>query len=116
MAIDAAADVELKGKHRAKWGNGDYPLMVATFLLPVGQRLVDGAGIGPGVRVLDVAAGTGNASVPAAQRGAHVTASDLTPDLSAAGSRRSDARRDSTSTGSRPMLSSCRSRTVLTTS
>ena len=38
-----------------------------------------------------MAAGTGNASVPAAQRGAHVTASDLTPDLLAAGSRRPDA-------------------------
>jgi SAM-dependent methyltransferase len=91
MTIDAAADTELKAKHRAMWGNGDYPLMVDTFLLPIGQRLVVGAGIGPDVRVLDVAAGTGNASVPAAQRGAHVTASDLTPDLLAAGSRRPEA-------------------------
>lgn len=65
--------------------------MVETFLLPIGQALVDGAGIGAGSRVLDVAAGTGNASVPAAQRGARVTASDLTPDLLAAGSARPDA-------------------------
>lgn len=90
MTVDVA-DTELKAKHRVMWGNGDYPLMVDTFLLPIGQRLVDGAGIAAGARVLDVAAGTGNASVPAAQRGARVTASDLTPDLLAAGSRRPDA-------------------------
>ena len=41
--------------------------------------------------VLDVAAGTGNASIPAAQRGAHVTASDLTPELLQAGARAAEA-------------------------
>lgn len=90
MTIDVA-DTELKAKHRVMWGNGDYPLMVDTFLLPIGQRLVEGADIGAEARVLDVAAGTGNASVPAAKRGARVTASDLTPDLLAAGSRRPGA-------------------------
>ena len=45
----------------------------------------------PGMRVLDVAAGTGNASLPAAQAGADVTASDLTPELLEAGRRRADA-------------------------
>ena len=75
------ADLELKARHRAMWGSGNYPLMVDTFLLPVGERLVDACGIGPGMRVLDVAAGTGNASLPAARRGAAVTASDLTPAL-----------------------------------
>jgi ubiquinone/menaquinone biosynthesis C-methylase UbiE len=85
------ADSELKAKHRAMWGSGDYPLMVDTFLLPIGQRLVDAAGIGEGQKVLDVAAGTGNASIPAAQRGAQVTASDLTPDLLAAGAKRPEA-------------------------
>jgi len=89
--IDVAADAELKAKHRAMWGKGDYPLMVDTFLLPVGRRLAAAAGIETGHRVLDVAAGTGNASVPAAQRGAKVTASDLCPDLLAAGARRPDA-------------------------
>ena len=84
-------DRELKAKHRTMWGKGDYPKMVDTFLLPIGQRLVDAAQLGPGARVLDVAAGTGNASIPAAQRGARVTASDLTPDLLAAGSRRPEA-------------------------
>ena len=85
------ADSELKAKHSAMWGKGDYPRMVDTFLLPVGQRLVDAARIGPGVKVLDVAAGTGNAAIPAAQRGARVTASDLTPELLEAGSRRPEA-------------------------
>jgi SAM-dependent methyltransferase len=84
-------DRDLKARHRVMWGNGDYPKMVDTFSLPVGQALVDGAGISAGARVLDVAAGTGNAAVPAAQRGARVTASDLTPELLAAGSRRPDA-------------------------
>jgi SAM-dependent methyltransferase len=41
--------------------------------------------------VLDVAAGTGNASIPAAQTGATVTASDLTPELLEAGQRRAEA-------------------------
>jgi SAM-dependent methyltransferase len=79
------ADSELKARHRAMWGSGNYPLMVDTFLLPVGERLVDACGIAPGMRVLDVAAGTGNAAIPAARRGAKVTASDLTPALLEAG-------------------------------
>jgi SAM-dependent methyltransferase len=72
------------------WASGDYPSMVETFLLPIGPRLVEACGIGPGMRVLDVAAGTGNASIPAAQTGADVTASDLTPDLLEAGRRRAE--------------------------
>src|SRR5918992_2375067 len=73
------------------WASGDYPSMVETFLLPLGPRLVEACGIGPGMRVLDVAAGTGNASLPAAERGAGVTASDLTPELLEAGRRRAEA-------------------------
>ena len=65
--------------------------MVDTFLLPIGQRLVEAAGIVPGQRVLDVASGTGNAAIPAAQRGAAVTASDLTPALLEAGAARPEA-------------------------
>jgi SAM-dependent methyltransferase len=75
------ADSELKALHRAMWASGDYPDMVETFLLPLGPRLVEACGIGPGDVVLDVAAGTGNASLPAAKVGAQVTASDLTPEL-----------------------------------
>jgi SAM-dependent methyltransferase len=86
------ADTELKARHRAMWASGDYPSMVETFLLPLGPRLVEACGIGPGMRVLDVAAGTGNASLPAAERGADVTASDLTPELLDAGRLRAAAR------------------------
>jgi SAM-dependent methyltransferase len=85
------SDSEVKARHRAMWASGDYPSMVETFLLPLGPRLVDACGIAPGMRVLDVAAGTGNASIPAAQRGASVTASDLTPALLEAGRRRAEA-------------------------
>src|SRR3954469_6364396 len=82
------SDSELKTRHRAMWASGDYPSMVETFLLPLGPRLVEACGIRPGSQVLDVAAGTGNASVPAARRGAQVTASDLTPELLEAGRHR----------------------------
>lgn len=85
------ADAELKARHRTMWTSGDYPLMVETFLLPLGPPLVDACGIGPGTRVLDVASGTGNAAIPAAQRGATVTASDLTPALLEAGAARPEA-------------------------
>jgi SAM-dependent methyltransferase len=73
------------------WASGDYPSMVETFLLPLGPRLVEACNIGEGMRVLDVAAGTGNASLPAAARGAKVTASDLTPELLEAGRARAEA-------------------------
>jgi SAM-dependent methyltransferase len=85
------ADSELKARHRKMWASGDYPSMVETFLLPLGPRLVDACGIGEGMRVLDVAAGTGNASIVAAQRGAKVTASDLTPELFEAGRARAES-------------------------
>ena len=84
-------DSELKGRHRAMWASGDYASMVETFLLPLGPRLVEASGIGAGMRVLDVAAGTGNASLPAAEAGASVTASDLTPELLEAGRARAEA-------------------------
>jgi SAM-dependent methyltransferase len=86
------SDAELKGRHRTMWASGDYPSMVETFLLPLGPRLVQACQLGPGVRVLDVAAGTGNAAIPAAEAGATVTASDLTPELLDAGRREAEAR------------------------
>ena len=91
MTTVDVADTALKARHRTMWGAGDYPRMVETWLLPLGPVLVGAADVRPGTRVLDVAAGTGNASVPAAQRGARVTASDLTPELLAAGQRRPEA-------------------------
>ena len=111
----SSADTELKARHRKMWASGDYPSMVETFLLPLGPRLVDAAGIGEGMRVLDVAAGTGNASIVAAQRGAQVTASDLTPELFDAGRARAQSE-ESSSTGSRPTPRTCRSTTRPTTS
>jgi SAM-dependent methyltransferase len=86
------SDVELKARHRAMWASGDYPSMVQTFLLPLGPRLVEACDIAPGMRVLDVAAGSGNASIPAAERGATVTASDLTPELLQAGREQAEAK------------------------
>ncbi len=87
----SAADSELKARHRGMWASGDYPSMVETFLLPLGPTLVQACGIGPDTSVLDVAAGTGNASIPAAKAGAKVTASDLTPELFDAGRERAEA-------------------------
>jgi SAM-dependent methyltransferase len=87
----SVSDTELKARHRAMWASGDYPDMVETFLLPLGPRLVEACGIGAGVLVLDVAAGTGNASLPAAKAGAQVTASDLTPELLEAGRIRAES-------------------------
>src|SRR3954462_8313888 len=83
-------DAALKARHRTMWASGDYPSMVETFLLPLGPRLVQACGIGPGRPVLDGAPGTGTAAIPAAQRGASVTASDLTPELLDAGRHRAD--------------------------
>jgi SAM-dependent methyltransferase len=87
----SVTDSELKARHRAMWASGDYPSMVETFLLPLGPQLVEACGIGPEMTVLDVAAGTGNASIPAAQAGAKVTASDLTPELLEAGREKAEA-------------------------
>jgi SAM-dependent methyltransferase len=91
MNAPNTSDAELKARHRKMWASGDYPEMVETFLLPLGPRLVEACGIEAGMRVLDVAAGTGNASIPAAERGAEVVASDLTPELFEAGRRRAEA-------------------------
>src|SRR3954470_21800173 len=62
------------------WASGDYP-SVADRIAQVGRDVVEAAQVGPGQDVLDVAAGAGNAAIPAAVAGAKVTASDLTPEL-----------------------------------
>jgi 2-polyprenyl-3-methyl-5-hydroxy-6-metoxy-1,4-benzoquinol methylase len=97
------------------WAWGDYPDMVETFLLPLGPRLVEACEIGPGTKVLDVAAGTGNASIPAARAGASVTAWDLTPELLEAG-RASVEGEDLALEWARPTPSTSPSRTALSTS
>jgi ubiquinone/menaquinone biosynthesis C-methylase UbiE len=84
--IDAvAADRALKAKHRAMWGLGDYPAVARDVIPELGRVLVEAAGVTRGERVLDVAAGSGNAAIPAARTGAEVVASDLTPELFDAG-------------------------------
>lgn len=83
----ADPDRELKAKHRAMWASGDYPRLASEKIWGLGPRLAAAADIRPGERVLDVAAGTGNASIPAALRGATVIASDLTPELFEVGRR-----------------------------
>jgi ubiquinone/menaquinone biosynthesis C-methylase UbiE len=79
------ADRELKAKHRTMWALGDYPSVVSELVRDLGPVLVEASGITEGDRVLDVAAGNGNASIPAAEAGAEVVASDLTPALLEAG-------------------------------
>jgi SAM-dependent methyltransferase len=79
------ADRQLKARHRALWASGDYPAVAAELIPALGPRLVQACGISAGQRVLDVAAGSGNAAVPAAAAGAAVIASDLTPELFDAG-------------------------------
>lgn len=71
----------LAATHRAMWALGDYALIAEEVMAPLGPILVAAAGIGPGVRVLDVAAGSGNVSLPAAGTGATVVSTDLTPEL-----------------------------------
>lgn len=86
-SIDIAteADRALKARHRAMWASGDYPTVAAELIAALGPTIVAAAGITAGQRVLDVAAGSGNASIPAAETGASVVASDLTPELLDAG-------------------------------
>ncbi len=77
---DAVAD-PVKAKHEAVWTSGDYAAVAREVIPALGPVLVDACRIQPGDRVLDVGAGSGNAAIPAAQRGAQVVASDLTPAL-----------------------------------
>jgi ubiquinone/menaquinone biosynthesis C-methylase UbiE len=89
QVTDAAeVDRALKAKHRAIWAMGDYPAVARELVAPLGPILVEAAGVGPGDSVLDIAAGSGNASLPAALTGAEVIASDLTPALLETGRQR----------------------------
>ena len=77
MGIDVSG---IKEGQRAMWTAGDYG-EVAQRIVPVGEYVAGRAGAAAGVELLDVATGTGNVSVPAAQAGAKVTGLDLTPKL-----------------------------------
>jgi ubiquinone/menaquinone biosynthesis C-methylase UbiE len=78
---DVVRDLELEAKHRALWALGDYQTIADELVAPLGPTLVATTGVGTGDRVLDVAAGTGNAAIPAAEAGSTVIASDLCPRL-----------------------------------
>lgn len=82
MTVDSTiSDARVAATHRTVWALGDYALMAEEVMAPLGPALVEATGIGPGVRVLDVAAGSGNISLPAAAAGATVVSTDLTPEL-----------------------------------
>jgi len=87
----AEQDRALKAKHAALWASGDYPRVADEIVGSLGGRLVEALGVRSGQHVLDVAAGTGTSAIPAARRGAHVTATDLTPELLAIGEQRAVA-------------------------
>ena len=78
-------DRVVKTRHRQMWALGNDAALAEEIIPELGAILVRAAGVEPGDRVLDVAAGTGNAAIPAALAGASVLASDLTPELLAAG-------------------------------
>ena len=84
---------EHKAAERAMWALGDYHRFAKATVWELGPVLVEACGIGPGQRVLDVAAGTGNVAIRAAEAGAEVVASDLTPENFAAGREEARERR-----------------------
>jgi ubiquinone/menaquinone biosynthesis C-methylase UbiE len=74
-----------KQQARAVWSAGDFPKVARETIPGVGPALVAAAGIRTGDRVLDVGAGSGATSIPAALAGGDVVASDITPELLTAG-------------------------------
>ena len=70
----------VKARQQAAWGSGDYAL-IGTTLQIVGEQLCESLDVRAGHRVLDVAAGNGNASLAAARRCCDVVATDYVPAL-----------------------------------
>jgi ubiquinone/menaquinone biosynthesis C-methylase UbiE len=75
--MDVAA---IKQGQRAMWAMGDFP-DIAKFIVDASREALDALGAEPGDRLLDIAAGTGNLSIPAAQLGIEVVGLDITPEL-----------------------------------
>lgn len=93
MTLDAPiSDASTAATSRVVWALGDYALMAEEVMAPLGPALVKATNIRPGVRVLDVAAGSGNISLPAAATGATVVSTDLTPELLQRSRARAEAR------------------------
>ncbi len=91
MAATAVADLEaIKARQQAAWSSGDYAL-IGTTLQIVGEELCETLDLRSGSRVLDVAAGNGNASLAAARRFCDVTSTDYVPTLLERGSARAAA-------------------------
>ena len=86
-AVDLAA---VKGKQQAAWSAGDYAV-VGTTLQIVGESLCETLDLRAGERVLDVAAGNGNATLAAARRWTDVTSTDYVPALLERGRARASA-------------------------
>lgn len=82
----------LKARQRLAWTSGDYAV-VGTTLQIVGEELCEALDLRAGEKVLDVAAGNGNASLAAARRWGEVTATDYVPALLERARERSTADR-----------------------
>ena len=80
----------IKARQQGTWSSGDYSV-IGTTLQIVGETLCERIDVSAGERVLDVAAGNGNASLAAARRGGVVTASDYVPALLEGAARRAAA-------------------------
>lgn len=86
-----APDFEaIKTRQQAAWASGDYG-QVGTRLQIVGETLCEAVDLLATEKVLDVAAGNGNASLAAARRFAEVTSTDRVPSLLDEGRRRAEA-------------------------
>jgi SAM-dependent methyltransferase len=70
----------IKTKQQATWASGDFAV-IGTTLQIVGETLAEAVDVRAGERVLDIAAGNGNATLAAAHRFAHVTSTDYVPEL-----------------------------------
>ena len=82
--------VAIKAKQNATWSSGDYAA-VGTTLQIVGETLAEAMDLRPDARVLDVAAGNGNATLAAARRSCEVVSTDYVPSLLRAGTARAEA-------------------------
>jgi SAM-dependent methyltransferase len=87
LATPSSDEGAVMSKHRERemWATGDYGAVARAMFWDVGGRIVERAGVRAGDRVLDVACGTGNAAIRAAQAGGDVVGLDLTPELLAEG-------------------------------
>ena len=80
----------VKARQQAMWESGDYAVIGATLQI-VGELLNEAADVRATDRVLDAAAGSGNATLAAARRFASVTSTDYVPALLERGRRRAEA-------------------------